>query len=247
MDFMRRALCLARMAGTRGTRRRGILIERRSLFHRSSFRLAANIDDPRTQLDFSGAYRLGRHGYLTLLIRDIKAARDHFSPEEKILYVTGVNPARAAWLVYDVLLDGTLANGRLLFDTTAWTRRKPWCRMASKLIATATCSAPARAECMYSSPTARAWAALKPAWPRRTPLGAITARCCTSPLPPRRIASGSRPVAQVSGGESMLLSDINHHGQPHSAWHVQRTARGHASMPAAATFCGPVTHHGEKK
>jgi gluconolactonase len=90
------------------------------------FGLPKNFDDPHKELEFSGVYRLGRDGRLTLLIRDIKAPNGiAFSPDEKILYVTDVNPARAAWLAYDVQPDGTLGNSRVLFDATTWTRTKP--------------------------------------------------------------------------------------------------------------------------
>jgi gluconolactonase len=90
------------------------------------FGLPKNFDDPHKELEFSGVYRLGRDGRLTLLIRDIKAPNGiAFSPDEKILYITDVDPARAAWLAYDVRPDGTVTNGRVLFDATAWTRTKP--------------------------------------------------------------------------------------------------------------------------
>jgi gluconolactonase len=90
------------------------------------FGLPKNFDDPHKELEFSGVYRLGRDGRLTLLIRDIKAPNGiAFSPDENILYVTDVNPARAAWLAYDVQPDGTLGNSRVLFDATTWTRTKP--------------------------------------------------------------------------------------------------------------------------
>jgi gluconolactonase len=90
------------------------------------FGLPKNFDDPHKELEFSGVYRLGRDGHLTLLIHDIKAPNGiAFSPDENILYVTDVNPARAAWLAYDVQPDGTLGNSRVLFDATTWTRTKP--------------------------------------------------------------------------------------------------------------------------
>jgi gluconolactonase len=52
-----------------------------------------------------------------LLFKDIHAANDiAFSPDEKTLYVSDVDPTRAAWLAYyDVTPDGTVTNGRMLF------------------------------------------------------------------------------------------------------------------------------------
>jgi gluconolactonase len=36
--------------------------------------------------------------------------------------VSDVDPKRAAWLAYDVKEDGTVANGRVLFDASRWQR-----------------------------------------------------------------------------------------------------------------------------
>jgi gluconolactonase len=61
-----------------------------------------------------------------LLIADLKAPNGiAFSPDEKILYVSDVDPERAAWLAYDVKEDGTVMNGRVFFDATRW-RENPF-------------------------------------------------------------------------------------------------------------------------
>ena len=89
------------------------------------FGLPKAFDDPRKELDFNGVYRLTTTGKLTLLTKDIKAPNGiAFSPEEKILYVSNADPNRAVWMAFDVKDDGTLANGRLFFDATAWTNTK---------------------------------------------------------------------------------------------------------------------------
>ena len=63
---------------------------------------------------------------MTLLIHEIKAPNGiAFSPDEKTLYVSDVDPKRAAWLAYDVTPDGTVANGRVFFDATRW-RKDPF-------------------------------------------------------------------------------------------------------------------------
>ena len=73
-----------------------------------------------------GVYRLSKDGTVTLLIHDIKAPNGiAFSPDEKMLYVSDVNPKRAAWLAYDVNKDGTVTNGRVFFDATRW-RQDPF-------------------------------------------------------------------------------------------------------------------------
>jgi gluconolactonase len=36
-----------------------------------------------------------------------------------------VDPNRPTWLAYDVKEDGTITNGRVFFDATAWTTTRP--------------------------------------------------------------------------------------------------------------------------
>ncbi len=89
------------------------------------FGLPQTFSDPARELDFCGVYRLSRSGELTLLTREIKAPNGiAFSPDEKILYVTDVDPARPAWLAYEVRDDGTIGNGRVFFDAAAFTRTR---------------------------------------------------------------------------------------------------------------------------
>lgn len=73
-----------------------------------------------------GVYRVAQDGTVTRLIAEIKAPNGiAFSPDEKTLYVSDVDPKRAAWLAYDVQPDGTVTNGRVLFDATRW-RKDPY-------------------------------------------------------------------------------------------------------------------------
>ena len=89
------------------------------------FGLPKAFDDSRKELDFSGVYRLSTSGELTLLTRDIKAPNGiAFSPDEKTLYVSNADPNAAVWMAYNVRDDGTLADGRVFFDATAWTKTK---------------------------------------------------------------------------------------------------------------------------
>lgn len=41
------------------------------------------------------------------------------------MYVSDVDPKRAAWWAYDVKPDGTVENGRVFFDATGW-RKDPF-------------------------------------------------------------------------------------------------------------------------
>jgi gluconolactonase len=88
------------------------------------FGLPKNFEDPMKELPFQGVYRLSNDGKLTLLAENIKAPNGiAFSPDEKTLYVTDVDPERPAWLAYDVKADGTITNGRVFYDATHW--KKP--------------------------------------------------------------------------------------------------------------------------
>ena len=90
------------------------------------FGLPKSYDDPRKETPFQGVYKYSKSGELTLLTKDIKAPNGiAFAPDEKKLYVSNADPANAVWLVFDVKADGTIDNGRVLFNATAWTKNKP--------------------------------------------------------------------------------------------------------------------------
>lgn len=89
------------------------------------FGLPGVFDDP-GKAPVQGVYRVTKDGTVTRLITDIKAPNGiAFSPDEKTLYVSDVDPKRAAWLAYDVKPDGTVTNGRVFFDATRW-RKDPF-------------------------------------------------------------------------------------------------------------------------
>jgi len=89
------------------------------------FGLPGVFDDPH-KAPVQGVYRLGRDGTMTRLISDIQAPNGiAFSPDEKTLYISDVDPKRAGWFAYDVKPDGTLTNGRIFFDATRW-RKDPY-------------------------------------------------------------------------------------------------------------------------
>jgi gluconolactonase len=89
------------------------------------FGLPKGFDDP-DKAPVQGVYRVAKDGTVSLLIGNLKAPNGiAFSPDERILYVSDVDPTRAAWLAYDVKPDGTVANGRVLFDATRW-RQDPF-------------------------------------------------------------------------------------------------------------------------
>jgi gluconolactonase len=88
------------------------------------FGLPKTFEDPE-KAPVQGVYRLSTDGTVTRLIADIKAPNGiAFSPDEKTLYVSDVDPDRVAWLAYDVNDDGTVRNGRVLLDAARW-RKAP--------------------------------------------------------------------------------------------------------------------------
>jgi gluconolactonase len=81
-------------------------------------------DDPRRELDHCGVYRLATDGKLALLTDRMSRPNGlAFSPDEKTLYVAQSDPERAIWMAFEVLDDGTLSGGRLLFDATEWVKQ----------------------------------------------------------------------------------------------------------------------------
>lgn len=89
------------------------------------FGLPKSFDDSRKELQFQGVYLLSKSGKLTLLTKDIKAPNGiAFSPDEKKLYVSNADANNAVWIVYDVKPDGNIANSKVLFDATVWTKTK---------------------------------------------------------------------------------------------------------------------------
>ena len=87
--------------------------------------LTKGADDPLRELDFCGVYRLDKNGKVTLLTKDITRPNGiALSPDEKKLYVASSDPEKAIWMVYDVKPDGSIANGKVFFDSTEWVKAK---------------------------------------------------------------------------------------------------------------------------
>jgi gluconolactonase len=77
--------------------------------------------DPRRELEFNAVF-MWKNGKLTLLIKDMPSTNGlAFSPDEKYLYVNG---SRDNYVKrYEVLPDGTLANGKMFIDLSKETER----------------------------------------------------------------------------------------------------------------------------
>jgi gluconolactonase len=86
--------------------------------------------DPSKELQVNGVYRLPgalqqkpgappSRGQLELLVKDLPRPNGiAFSPDEKYLYVNNSEPQKI-WMRYTVKADGTLSDGKLLFDASS--------------------------------------------------------------------------------------------------------------------------------
>lgn len=73
----------------------------------------------RQQLDFNGVYRVSAPGKVALVTKALSYPNGlAFSPDESKLYVANSRPDKY-WMVFDVRSDGSVANGRKLFDLSS--------------------------------------------------------------------------------------------------------------------------------
>jgi len=87
--------------------------------------LPGQMQDKNKELDVQGVYRLDAKGKLTLLTKEMTRPNGiAFSPDEKTLYVANSDPDKAYWKAFPVKADGTLGDGKVLFDTTEWVKAK---------------------------------------------------------------------------------------------------------------------------
>jgi gluconolactonase len=77
--------------------------------------------DTLREMDFTGVFKLGIDGSVTLLTDQLSAPNGiGFSPDENQLYVANSGgPSGRIWMVYDVTPNGTLSNSRLFYDAGA--------------------------------------------------------------------------------------------------------------------------------
>ena len=88
--------------------------------------LAGGPEDPARELPFSGVYRIGTDGEVTLLTDELSRPNGiAFSPDERTLYVANSDPDHAVWMAYPVRDDGTLGDGAVFFDATHWVPERP--------------------------------------------------------------------------------------------------------------------------
>lgn len=84
--------------------------------------LPGQMQDPGKELDFQGVYRLDANGKLSLLTREFSRPNGlAFSPDGGRLYIANSDPDAAFWKVFDLLPDGSLGPGHVLYDATSRT------------------------------------------------------------------------------------------------------------------------------
>jgi beta-glucosidase-like glycosyl hydrolase len=87
--------------------------------------LAEGPDDPAREMSFEGVFRVNPEGKVSLVTTDLSRPNGiGLSPDEKTLYVANSDPQRAIWMAYD-LQPGSVAEGRVFFDATAWVGERP--------------------------------------------------------------------------------------------------------------------------
>lgn len=75
--------------------------------------------DKGRETEWCGVYRLAPDGNVTLLSKMIDAPNGiGLSPDEKTLYVAQSSPVAANWTAFDILDDGNVSEGRILYDAT---------------------------------------------------------------------------------------------------------------------------------
>ena len=87
--------------------------------------LEKQMDDPSKEIDFQGVYKASPDGAVTLLVDTLSRPNGiALSPDEQTLYVANSDPDRAIWAAYDIMPNGMLTNGRIIFNATAWVKDK---------------------------------------------------------------------------------------------------------------------------
>ena len=72
----------------------------------------------------NGVFRVTSAGETSRVVPDLRFPNGiGFSPDERTLYVSNSDPARAIWMAYDVESNGTVSRGRVFFDATPLVRK----------------------------------------------------------------------------------------------------------------------------
>jgi gluconolactonase len=76
------------------------------------------------EIDFQGVYRVKPDGTVTLLAKELERPNGiGLSPDEKTLYVAQSHSGAAIFKSWPIKDDGTLGEGKILFDATPWEKK----------------------------------------------------------------------------------------------------------------------------
>lgn len=88
--------------------------------------LPERFTDPRREMDYCGVYRLSTDGEVTLLTKEIERPNGiAFAPDERTLYVAQSHPEQANWTAFAVREDGTLGEGKEIYNATDRVQKEP--------------------------------------------------------------------------------------------------------------------------
>lgn len=87
--------------------------------------LPKNVDDPTKEIPYQGVYRVSPDGKVTLLTKEMTRPNGiALSPDQKTLYVAQSDPKLAIIKAFAIKEDGTLGEGKVLFDATPMVGKK---------------------------------------------------------------------------------------------------------------------------
>ncbi|QOV92445.1 SMP-30/gluconolactonase/LRE family protein [Humisphaera borealis] len=87
--------------------------------------LPKNVDDATKEIPYQGVYRVSPDGKVTLLTQEMTRPNGvALSPDEKTLYIAQSDPKLAIIKAFPMKDDGTLGEGKVLFDATAMVGKK---------------------------------------------------------------------------------------------------------------------------
>ena len=82
--------------------------------------LEKNAEDKNKQAPYQGVYKRSVNGKIILLVDTITRPNGiAFLPGEKQLIIANSDPKKPFWYIYDVMMNDSLANGRIFYDATA--------------------------------------------------------------------------------------------------------------------------------
>jgi gluconolactonase len=126
---------------------------------------------------------LSKNGELTLLTKELTFPNGiSFSPDEKTLYVSQSDPARAIWMAFPVKADGTLNKGRVFYDVTASATNLPGLPDGLKVDRQGNLFATGPGGVYVFAPDGSYLGRVETGQETATALGGTTAQPCTLPL-----------------------------------------------------------------